>query len=203
LPTSILPTGPEEEKKYKLICAKASRLATSIAKVLQEYRASKEPMERRAAAVVSAALDDLPGVLAALEDPESADTREFTVTVLRNWIGRHPGQVEQLFDRLRNKMKYTPVQAKTLVHLLYGATDQQKKEPATYAVLIALLKHSKLSVRELARWHLVRLVPAGKKIAFDAAAPAAARQKANEQWLALIPEGQLPPRVEARQSEKK
>ena len=70
--------------------------------------------------------------------------------------------------------------------------------------MIALLKHSKLPVRELARWHLVRLAPAGKKIDFDAAAPEADRQKAYEQWRALIPEGQLPPpSIEVRPPAKK
>src|SRR5262249_9129256 len=93
--------------------------------------------------------------------------------------------------------KYTPPQARTFVHLLYGATDQQRREPATYEVLIGLLQHSKLPIREMARWHLVRLAPAGKKIAYDAAAAPGKGQQAYEQWRALIPEGQLPPRVEA------
>jgi hypothetical protein len=48
-------------------------------------------------------------------------------------------------------------------------------------------------VRELAHWHLVRLVAQGKDIPYDAAGPEGQRQKAFERWRALIPEGQLPP----------
>jgi len=72
----------------------------------------------------------------------------------------------------------------------------------TYEVLIGLLGHSKVAVREVARWHLVRLAPTGKKINFDAAAPEAQRQKAVEEWRALIPAGQLPPRPEVKTPEK-
>ncbi len=140
---------------------------------------------------------------ACLSDPKNADLRDYTVTVLRNWMGHEPGQTEKVFATLMKERKYTPVQAKTLIHLLYGPTDQQRREPATYEVLIKLLEHSKVAVREVARWHLVRLAPAGKKIGYDAAAPEAQRQKAVEQWRALIPAGQLPPRPEARTSEKK
>jgi hypothetical protein len=58
--------------------------------------------------------------------------------------------------------------------------------------LINYLDHSKLAVRQLALWHLVRLVPEGKAIGYDPAAPAAVRQKAIKEWRQLIPEGKLP-----------
>jgi hypothetical protein len=60
-------------------------------------------------------------------------------------------------------------------------------------VLINYLKHSRLPVRELARWHLMRLAPAGGDIVYDAASPAAQREQAFERWRALIPAGKLPP----------
>ena len=82
-PTPILPTGLAEEKYYKHICAVARRLAEEpIDKVMREFHSSKELLERRAVPMVAAALDDLPGVLAALADPTSAEVRDFTVTVL-------------------------------------------------------------------------------------------------------------------------
>src|SRR5262249_41830027 len=94
LPT-ILPTGPEEEKYYKEVCARADRLNKEpIDKLLKEYRASVKDKEPRAAAVVYGAIDDLPNLLDCLADKKNADLRDYAVTVLRNWIGRGPGQVE-------------------------------------------------------------------------------------------------------------
>ena len=80
-----------------------------------------------------------------------------------------------------------------MIYLLKGIEDQKLKQPETYDLLIQALNHSKMPVRELARWHLVRLVPDGKSIAFDAAADEAQRLQAIAQWRRLIPEGQLPP----------
>jgi hypothetical protein len=47
-------------------------------------------------------------------------------------------------------------------------------------------------MRELARWHLVRLVHGGNKIAYDAAAPEPQRVQAIAEWRRLVPEGELP-----------
>ena len=73
------------------------------------------------------------------------------------------------------------------------APEEEQRQPETYEVLIQCLRHSKLAVRELARWHLARLAPEGKDIHYDAGAPAEERARAYEQWQALIPAGQLPP----------
>ena len=54
------------------------------------------------------------------------------------------------------------------MQLLHSPFDLDR--PETYDALIAYLRHSRLPVRELARWHLYRLVPAGRKIVYDAAA---------------------------------
>jgi len=68
-----------------------------------------------------------------------------------------------------------------------------KDRPETYQTLIEYLRSDRLPVRELARWHLDRLAPAGRSIAFDAAAPAEERAQAVKKWKELVPEGQLPP----------
>ena len=63
------------------------------------------------------------------------------------------------------------------------------------------LNNPHLAVRTLAHWHLVRLVPAGKEIPYDAAAPAEDRRAAFQRWRDLIPPGQLPP--EPKKSDEK
>ena len=136
------------------------------------------------------ALDDLPRVAEALADPHSGDVREAAVLALRTWIGAYAGRDQELFRLLQDHLGYSEPQAETVLDLLHSPFDPDR--PTTYEALIHLLQHSKLAVRELARWHLVRLAPAGKDIAFDPAATEAERDKAVKAWKALIPDGQLP-----------
>jgi hypothetical protein len=113
------------------------------------------------------------------------------VIVLRHWLGRGAKQPARLLEALA-KQKFRPAEARTLVQLLFSFDDRQKSNPLAYKLLIGLLEHPSLPVRELAAWHLVRLAPAGKDIRFDAAAPAEERARAVEQWRKVIPLGQLP-----------
>jgi hypothetical protein len=116
--------------------------------------------------------------------------------VLRNWLGRGPGQAEKLFAALTDEGKFSRNEAGTILFLLFGPDHKQLSLPAAYDVLIAMLGHDKIAIRELARWHLYRLVPSGKNIPYDAAAPAEARQQAQTRWRELIPMGQLPPKTD-------
>jgi len=136
------------------------------------------------------ALDDLPRVAEALADPHSGDVRDAAVLALRMWIGAYAGRDRELFRLLQDHLGYSEPQAETVLDLLHSPFDPDKA--STYEALIRLLQHSKLAVRELARWHLVRLAPAGKGIAYDPAATEEDRDKAVKAWKELIPEGQLP-----------
>jgi hypothetical protein len=115
------------------------------------------------------------------------------VIALRNWLGRHSGQLAKLQDHLVKDKKYSPAQARTVAMLLKGFDDIDRKEPVIYQLLISGLEADKVSIRELAHWHLERLVPNGQSIPYDAGASEAARQQAVVQWRQLIPEGKLPP----------
>jgi hypothetical protein len=184
-----------KEKDVKLLaeaCAWATKLAAgSQAAVLQDGAASKSALERTAAVNAMGALDDVQGLFTTLASSPHADTRDQAVLALRNWLGRAPGQTAKLDAGLK-KAGYTDVQARTLLHLLYGFTPEEKREPATYDVLLTSLKHSRPAVRQLAHWHLVRLVPEGKTIPFNVLASEAESQRTCDQWRKLIPEGKLP-----------
>jgi hypothetical protein len=97
-----------------------------------------------------------------------------------------------LYRVLVEHSRFSLAQAETVMQLLHNpfAADQ----PETYETLRAYLQHGQLAVRELARWHLYRLAPAGEDIKYDAAASEAERAKAVEEWKKLIPRGQLPPK---------
>ena len=143
---------------------------------------------------LAGAVDDLPRVFGALNHAKDAGTRDHAILVLRNWLGREPGQIKRLHSALVESKKLTEVQARNLIHLLLGFSQDERREPDTYALLLAYLANKNQAVRTLAYWHLVRLAPAGKEIAFDAAAPEEQRQEAIRRWQALIPDGRLPPR---------
>jgi len=66
------------------------------------------------------------------------------------------------------------------------------EKPETFELLIAYLRHDKPAIRELASWHLYRLVPASKDIAYDPSGTADDREKAYKAWKKLVPTGELP-----------
>jgi hypothetical protein len=195
LPDFAKPMDDKERQKFDTICGFAKTWAAKpgeIAKSLEKAVRSAEAGQRKAAVVALGALDELPQLWQVLNAKEHADARDMAVLVLRHWLGRSPGQSVRLYEFLTKTDGYNPTQAKNLLYLFNGIEDEKLKEAETYDVLIHKLNHSKMPVRELARWHLVRLVPDGKSIAYDAAAPEDQRLQAIAQWRRLIPEGKLP-----------
>jgi hypothetical protein len=190
-----LPQGPgEKEKKYfGELCGCSSPLGKgSPRKALTGMLQAEGELDRLVAVTALGAIDDLPGVMAGLADARHPEVREQAVLVLRHWAGREPGQIKKMVSLLQAIRKLSQVQAMSMVHLLLGFDDQERAEPQTYDLLIGYLSHDRLPVRELARWHLVRLAPEGKDIGYDAAAPLAERQRAVARWRQLIPPGRVP-----------
>jgi hypothetical protein len=196
LPDFAKPMDDKERQQFDTICGLAKTWAAKpgeIAKSLEKAVRSAEAGQRKAAVAALGALDELPQLLQALNAKDHADARDMAVLVLRHWLGRAPGQSVRLYEYLTKTDGYNPTQAKNLLYLFNGIEDEKLKKAETYDVLIQALNHSKMPVRELARWHLVRLVPDGKSIAYDAAAAEGQRLQAIAQWRRLIPEGELPP----------
>ena len=138
-------------------------------------------------------LDDLPHLIDALSSSKYPEVRDLSVIALRHWIGRSEGQDQKLYEALLKK-GYSEKQATMVMNLLHSFSDRQKASPATYERLIELLLDENPAVRQLANWHLNRLVTKGKDIKFDPLASPEERQKASEKWKELIPAGKLPPR---------
>lgn len=194
LPDFARPFDDKERKQFETMCGYAKELAGKpggAAKQVRKMLASADPLERKTAVVAVGALDDLPGLLDALGDAKHADVRDMAVLIARIWIGRDDGQSLRWFEFL-TKQGYTATQAKNMLHLLNGIEEEKRRQPATYDLLIAGLNYSKMPMRELARWHLVRLVPGGDKIAYDAAAAEPQRLQAIAEYRRLVPEGELP-----------
>jgi hypothetical protein len=182
-----------DAKKLLAACEKlrAAFVEKGVDKALKEGVESNDPNLRLLSVIGLGAVDDLEGLGAALNDSKHADVRDNVIVVARQWIGRGPGQDAKLYQALLDK-GITPVHAEIVMQLLHSFGEAQLGRPETYETLIAYLNHPRVGTRELARWHLYRLVPEGKKIKYDAAAPEAERKKAQDEWKKLIPDGTVP-----------
>ena len=179
---------------YQVQLKKAGSAEAALQALLEaaakENDKPRAAMLREFAVLGLGALDDTARVAELLADPHSADVRDAAVVALRMWIGAYSGRDLELYHLLQEQLGYTDRQAATVLDLLHTPFDRDK--PATYEALIRLLQHPKLAVRELARWHLYRLTPVGKDIAYDPAGSEDERDKAVKAWRDLIPPGQLP-----------
>jgi hypothetical protein len=86
------------------------------------------------------------------------------------------------------------VQAETLLQMLHGFNEEEEAQPELYEVLINYLTSKHLALRSMAHWHLVRLVPAGRKIAYNPLDSKESWERAQTEWQKLIPPGKLPPK---------
>lgn len=173
-----------------------------VARSIREALGSSDPAFRRVGVISLGATDNLPALIDLMGDVQAHDVRDDVVLVLRHWIGRGPGQDQKLHEALLQK-KYTPVQADTILHLLHSFGPTALARPETFETLIHYLQHDKLIIRELAEYHLYRLVPAGKGIAYNPAGTPAQREAAFKEWKKLIPDGQLPSRPKEEKQEEK
>lgn len=184
-----------KQRKAALEQFRKTALDKSIGTALDEFINSDDPAKRRMAVNAMGAMDELKRLGTALATTKHGDVWDNGVLVLRHWIGRGPGQDQKLYAALIKEAEYKPVDAEAVLQLLHSFGEAELARPETYEMLIDYLAHDRLAVRGLANWHLVRLVPAGKKIGYDPLTAKEARDKAIAQWRKLVPEGKLPPKT--------
>jgi hypothetical protein len=182
------------KRKALLEEMRQSILKKGIGPTIDEMVESDNPAKRRLAVYAMGATDDLARLGAALAAAKHPDVWENGVLALRHWIGRGPGQDMKLYQAMLKEAKFTDKQASTVLQLLHSFGEDDMAQPETYEILVMYLNHEKLAIRGLAHWHLVRLVPEGKKIAYSPLDPKEKREKAVEEWKKLLPEGKLPPK---------
>jgi hypothetical protein len=178
---------------------RAEVLRTSLAKAAATFAVSEDATHRALGVIVMGATDDASGMYKVFTETKYPDTWDRAVVVLRSWLGRGPGQDQLLYQRLIEIRKLPPARAQTLLQLLHSFGDADLAQPELYKMLVKYLDHEALGIRGLANWHLVRLVPAGQKIAFNPLAPKAERDTARNEWKklidALLAKGELPPKT--------
>jgi uncharacterized protein (TIGR03000 family) len=184
----------EEQEKYRAARDRFIRVAADkgVDAALDDLLNSDEPIDRRVGVVAAGALDDLPRLGAFFQQARHADLLDSAILVLRHWIGRGPGQDQELYRGLIEKHGFTPLQAESILQLLHGFNEEELARPETYQLLIKYLTNARLAVRALAYWNLVRLVPAGRDIAYDPTEGKEALKRAQQEWQKLVPAGQVP-----------
>jgi hypothetical protein len=165
---------------------------------LEKFADSEDRNQRLSSIIFLGATDDLGGLAKVFTETKYPDAWDWSVRVIRHWIGRCPGQDQVIYKFLLDKRKMTPTQAQTNMQLLHSFGDTDLAQPELYKMLVRFLDHDKLGIRGLAYWHLVRLVPAGKKFEFNPLDPKDKRDKARDQWKKLVDDllakGELPPK---------
>jgi hypothetical protein len=185
----------EEQAKYQAARERFVRVAADkgAEAALDALLDSDEPIGRRVGVIAAGALDDLARLGEFFHRCKHADLLDTGVLVLRHWSARGPGQDQRLYQALIAKRGYKPVEAESMLQLLHGFNDEELAEPETYQLLITYLTDARLGIRALAHWNLVRLVPAGKDIAYSPLDEKGAQERAQQEWRKLVPAGKLPP----------
>lgn len=185
---------PKDPAKTKATFATVRQLleTKSISEAGVALTQTDDEAQRRAGLVLLAAVDDLAHLGEVFATTKYPDLSEFGVLVMRNWLGRSPGQDARLHAGLVKLKSYTPAEAETVIMFLHGFTKEDVATPELYQGLIDYLDHPKLALRVLSHWHLVRLVPEGRSIPYHPHADQEARDKTYKEWRKLLPEGKLP-----------
>jgi hypothetical protein len=180
---------------------------TPVAMALMEAREPTRDQSQRLLSIYAlGAIDEVGQLLDVLgsASPHSGPDREAAILGLRRWLSRGPEQSKLLYSDAGGKKtglllagkRFSPGEADRVLTLLhdFNSVDSQRKE--TFELLIVLLGHKQLAIRELARWHLARLAKGVDKLpAFDAASSPEERAKAIKEWEKLVETGSLPPRT--------
>jgi hypothetical protein len=196
-PENLGDLGGSEQGKRRLALVSRWRKSAAekgVGPAIADVLKSDDPFERGIAVMFLAATDDTDRLGEALKTTQHQDVWDAGIVALRNWIGRGPGQDQKLYQLLVEKAKLAPREAEGFLDLLHSFGDDDLAHPETYHCLISYLGSDRVSLRELAYWHLQRLVPEGKKFGYEPLGPKEKRDAAIKEWRKLIPAGEMPPK---------
>jgi len=135
------------------------------------------------------------------KDPARGADRNAAILLLRHWISRGDEYGKQLYDKDKKTGLLFDKTAKTndaeiILDLLHDFDDARRQLPATFETLADYLTYNRMSIRELAYWHLIRLSVGAKTIPpFNAAWSPEQREQSSNQWKAMVKKGELPPQL--------
>jgi hypothetical protein len=195
VPDWLQPTN-DPPANVKALQAAVEKLRRGIAdkgaaQAISQAKDSADTALRAIAVYSGTALGNLAIGWGALKTDKAKEVRVAAIDALFHYIGRGSAEDVRLYETLvADKIKAG--QAGIIMDLLHGMSAEARQRPETYDALITYLQSDLLAIRELAAMNLYGLVPRGRTIVFDAAAPADQRARAQAAWRKLIPEGQVP-----------
>lgn len=147
----------------------------------------------RIAVLAQAAMGEFPALVDAVEDVNRSYVREAAVFGLRTALAVHPNAATKFRTVLIEKARLTEEQADTVLRLLRGLTDFEKKSPMAYDQLLALMESNKVVVRELAFMALLNEVDQESRsnralASFDAGGPDQMREAVVRAWKRRVEE---------------
>lgn len=159
---------------------------------LARFATAKDLLPRLVALHVAHALDVLEHLEHTLHAPATKDEWNLTVTLLRHWIARQPNHDQLLYDFLLTQRQYTPAEGGIFLQLLLGFSEDDLRQTETYQVLLDYLTHEKATLRNLAAWHLLRLLPEAQRFPYKPDGSRDDALRTRDQWKQLLPPLALP-----------
>jgi hypothetical protein len=125
-------------------------------------------------------------------DPTPLLIRGLDMQTLQQWLALGRENDYQMLDVVQKNYR-SKTTSLNIMHLFHMISTEDAAKPGTYEHLIEGLNNDLMPIRTLCHSHLFGLVPEGRKIFYDPAAPPQIRQRAVREWSMLIPPGKLPP----------
>jgi len=152
-----------------------------------------DPINERLALIMMAAQDDLMGLAKEISATHDIESWDMGMIVLRHWLGRAKGNDHLLYEFLTTKRPYKAIQARIIMQLILGFGRRELETPELYELLIEYLKNDAPAIRNMAAWHLYRLVPAMRmKVPYVPNGTPEQFAELYKAWKAAIPAGQVP-----------
>jgi len=176
------------ERLSTALTGKGDKVDVALANALK----SQDPVERMLVVRSFGAIDNLEGILNALDDETHDELRATAVGIMRQWICDGRDNDYKMYKALKDR--YRPAEAENVMLLLHGFSPQELTKRESYETLIDYLTHPNLAIRQVASMDLYSLVPAGQKILYSPVADSRDRERAQREWIKLLDTGQIPPR---------
>jgi len=189
------PAAKEMAKARDELVQRLIKRDASVAVMLTEFGQEPVPTFQVLAVFCLGAIEALPELLDAMDDPEKPIVRGAAIFAVRHWCARQVENDLVLHKLLIEKKNYSEAQADLVLQLLHYYSDQDLQQPGTYTALFQYLQNERLAIRELAFSHLAQIDPDGARTAlYNPSAPESERAAAIARWRKRIPEGKLPPK---------
>ena len=125
--------SPEARKMAEAIEKFRKARAENAGTALNAFLESADPIEQRIALVTLGATDDLEPLGKSLRSARNPEQWDFSITIVRHWLGRCPGHDQKLYAVLTSPAQgYSSTTARTIMQLLFGFEPEDLKQPETF-----------------------------------------------------------------------